>query len=445
MNYYNLLNNVKDESKKCIIVNDTAYTYHWVKKHVSILEEKINKSINVCRKEIVAIFDKNIYFQFIAFFALNKAQVIPIIFHPSTPYNEVKKIMEVNHIKYILSSEGVKEIENIHKEETISKKYELYKCVNAVLTSGSTGLPKVLYRTYESWAVFFHIQNEVFKVNKDTVMFFHGPLSFTGNLNSILSVIYEGGTIVTYEGFDPKSWHKLIVQNKVNTMYLVPAKINVLNKVIKAPITSITSIFTGSQQLFGSLMYDMKKYYCNANIILYYGASELNYITYISLDDLLKKPMSLGKPFHNVYVKEKDGFIYVNSKYFAMGFDKWSTVKDVGYIDEWGEVIFNGRENDVINKGGNTINLNRILDKINNVPYVTSAYVTSYNDKYKEKEIAAFIEVNKNVLKGDFKKTLSKELLNYEMPKKVFILDKMPINDSGKIDRRFLDTKFKLI
>lgn len=262
------------------------------------------------------------------------------------------------------------------------------------------------------------------------------------NLNSILSVIYEGGTIVTYEGFNPSTWHKIILKYDVNTMYMVPAKIMALNRVLKEPVSSIKSIFTGSQQLFGNLKSEMKKYYKNASIILYYGASELNYITYITLDELINKPMSLGKPFKDVSIKAIDGFIYVKSNYFVIGLNEWATVKDRGDIDTSGEVIFSGREADIINKAGNTISLKRILNATLEISYVNNAFVTSYDDKSKEKEIAVFIEVNKDITKFDFKKVLSKKLLNYEIPKKIFILDRIPLNDSGKVDRKRLLSTF---
>lgn len=444
MNYYKLLNKISDGSKNCIIINDDIYTYDHVNSDIIHLEQKIIESISISKKEIVAIFDKDIYFQFIAFFTLNKMEVIPLILHPSTPYNEMSELIKTNSIRYILDSNNIKKVDNISLESSNIKNQKLDKCVNAVLSSGSTGLPKVFFRTYESWAGFFKNQNEVFNVNKDTVMFFHGPLSFTGNLNSILSVIYEGGTLVTYEGFNPAAWNKMIIKNNVNTMYLVPAKIKAFNRSLQKPITNIKSIFTGSQQLFGDLKTEMKKFYNNASVILYYGASELNYVTYITLEELIKNPISLGKPFKGVQIKEKDGFIYVNSNYFVIGLDKWATVKDTGYINKYGELIFNGRQSDIINKCGNTINLKRIWNKTMKIPYVTNAYVTSYEDKLKEKEIALFIEVNRYITKFDFKKALSKELLTYEMPKKIFILDRIPLNDSGKVDRKFIVSKFNL-
>ncbi|PBG31184.1 hypothetical protein BGU85_26965, partial [Clostridioides difficile] len=43
----------------------------------------------------------------------------------------------------------------------------------------------------------------------------------------------------------------------------------------------VVSIFTGSQLLFEDTARNLKKYMPKSEIILYYGASELNYITFL--------------------------------------------------------------------------------------------------------------------------------------------------------------------
>ena len=73
-----------------------------------------------------------------------------------------------------------------------------------VTTSGSTGEPKILQRTFESWADFFPTQNRIFRVDETTKLFMHGSLNFTGNLNAFLATMDTGGTIITTEKFFPR-------------------------------------------------------------------------------------------------------------------------------------------------------------------------------------------------------------------------------------------------
>ena len=55
-----------------------------------------------------------------------------------------------------------------------------------VLTSGTTGIPRLWFRSFESWYDFFPVQNQIFGISEDTRMFVHGSLAFTGNLNLYL-------------------------------------------------------------------------------------------------------------------------------------------------------------------------------------------------------------------------------------------------------------------
>lgn len=48
------------------------------------------------------------------------------------------------------------------------------RAVMAVMTSGTTGIPKILFRSFESWADFFAIQNAVFGVDADSRLFVPG-------------------------------------------------------------------------------------------------------------------------------------------------------------------------------------------------------------------------------------------------------------------------------
>lgn len=61
----------------------------------------------------------------------------------------------------------------------------------AVMTSGSTGVPKVLYRRYESWADFFPVQNEIFGVTPESRMFAQGSLCIHRQSESLYGTVFH--------------------------------------------------------------------------------------------------------------------------------------------------------------------------------------------------------------------------------------------------------------
>ena len=84
------------------------------------------------------------------------------------------------------------------------------KACMGVMTSGSTGKSKLLWRDYHSRADFFPEQNRVFGVDDSTIIFCQGSLAFTGNLNIYMGVLAAGGTLIVTEKFRPKHWLELI-------------------------------------------------------------------------------------------------------------------------------------------------------------------------------------------------------------------------------------------
>ena len=97
-----------------------------------------------------------------------------------------------------------------------------------VLTSGTTGRPKPLWRSEKSWSEFFDIQNNIFHINKDTKFFLHGSFSFTGVSNMVIAVLWSGGTVVTTSSMRPNRWIQLIEKYHVDHIYALPTKLRLL-------------------------------------------------------------------------------------------------------------------------------------------------------------------------------------------------------------------------
>lgn len=457
MDYLKLLREIsrirKDEN--FLVIDEKIYTYEEVYKTSKLLGQKLNNIIKnrglKNSKDKLLIYSDDFYFQLITFFASNFIKQIPIIAHYSLATENVKKIIIQNNIQYVISNKDLKfdnirhvEIdrdilgfEKIFAYETSVKSNSVLnsKTCMGVLTSGSTDIPKVLYRTYESWIDFFKIQNKIFKINADSKVFINGSLSFTGNLNVVMSILYEGGTIVSVTSFNCKKWIQEINKEKVTNIYLVPTKLKMLNTFLKEPNNNVQSIFTGSQLLFEKTADELKEKFPDSEITLYYGASELNYISYLNYEEIHSKPLSVGKPFPNVDIIIKDDFIYVNTKYHVEGMKNPCTVYDVGYVDGEGYLIFLGRKDNVINKGGLKISGIKIENEIKKINEISDAVVIGYDHDKKGKEIAAFIIVNKEITKESIIEKLKIDLMPVEIPKKIIFVENMPLNSSGKIDR----------
>lgn len=372
--------------------------------------------------------------------------------------------------------------------EFLSRELPENACM-AVMTSGTSGKNKLLLRTFESWHGYFSTQNEIFHIGPVSRLFMQGSLAFTGNLNLYMAQLSAGAVIIAEEVFDPRIWKKDIEDHGADGIYLIPAKLRALRQVYErkkygrsgknsragndstgrvpgryAPAEDrisnekICVILSGSQSLGGDEAAGFQRIFPNADLILYYGASELNYITYVHGCDMGKDQTLIGKLFPKVDVRVKDGEIHVTTNYGVMGVEPDAFIGDYGHLDENGNLYFNGRRDDICNINGRKVSAIRVENALLTVPDVAEAAVRGEKTGGHDM-LAAWVTLKRTVKAGPFKTTKSGKsgeqneaeeesrrihaaladiLPAAEVPKRIMILDEMPKNESGKILKREL-------
>ena len=376
-----------------IILRNQQITYGQAYEDVrGFITPEWKKQFPVNYKTSVLIRTQNLYHQLLAFLAVMGAGQIPIIGHYDLPKDVEKRLVEKNRIGFVLEEtedrwklkRGVTAsvaIQNVKEAEVfVPVKAPCQNACMGVLSSGSTDVPKVMYRTYESWAGFIPEQNRRFLIDCSSVVFTEGSFSFTGNLSIWASVLYAGCTLAVSEVFNCRQWLEMIDAYQVSVLYLVPAKLKALTRYLKREHLSMKMILAGSQLLGAATAEQLKTFFPESEIILYYGASELDYITWLSYEEMRRFPDSVGKPVSGVKVWVENGLIYIDTPYHVEGLKQPCTLHDTGYFNEEGYLIFNGRMDDIINKGGFKINCTKIENALCSLPEVIQAVVLPYDD-----------------------------------------------------------------
>ena len=307
-----------------------------------------------------------------------------------------------------------------------------------VLTSGTTGRPKPLWRSESSWREFFDIQNNIFYINKDTKIFLHGSFSFTGVSNMVVAVLWSGGTVITTSSLRPIRWIQLIDKYHVDHIYALPTKLRLLVRHCKSKLDSINYIIGGSQVLDRQLMEQLELICPNMEFILYYGASELNYITYCTGKEWLDREGTVGRPFPSVKVAEQNGVIYVNTKHHIEGIPDTYTVNDCGYIDSDEYLMFNGRRGDVINKGGYKISIPEMELYLQSLQGVSEVAVITINDEIRGEDFIAYMVLEDNTELSKIIECIHHERPSVEWPKAILEIPMIPLTECSKVDKRKL-------
>ncbi len=273
MDYLELIKRQPPE-KEALMEDGTSFSYGELVRLAHIQVEKYAHTPT--QRAVHVIKEKKISHQLIAFLACFLTQDVPLVVPWESEYFQRDACIMAGEVP----------------EQA---------CV-AVATSGTSGTPKIYFRTYESWADYFPIQNKIFHIRKDSRLFVQGSLSFTGNMNLYLALFYAGGTVIAENEFRPGDWAGRIREQRADGIYLIPSKLLLLPRLIKHPNDQIKTIISGSQSLGRPEAESLKTIFPKAEIILYYGATELNYITYITDDMMTEQRNLIGKPFPKVDV-----------------------------------------------------------------------------------------------------------------------------------------------
>lgn len=323
-----------------------------------------------------------------------------------------------------------------------------YGAIMGVMTSGTTGSSKVLFRTMESWADYFPVQNKLFSMGGGTVLFTHGSLSFTGNLNLYMGLMHDGGRIVTTRKFDPRYWAKCIDENYVNYIYLIPVKMMALVKSYSKAggqadnicNVAIKHYITGSQSFGAEEAARVKSIFPECDMLVYYGASEINYITYLTDREFTEDSRLVGRPFPEVDVRIEDDVFVVANSFGVIGAPRPYKTNDLGFEDEEGRFYFLGRADDIIVVNGRKLSAYKIeeaLRKYLGVKNVAVKSVKNGDDEsiwaYYESETEKTDESYVNI-----RQSLADVLEACEIPKHFVRVDSLQKTESGKVLRRLV-------
>jgi malonyl-CoA/methylmalonyl-CoA synthetase len=120
--------------------------------------------------------------------------------------------------------------------------------------------------------------------------------------------------------------------------------------------------------------------------------------------------------------------------------DGWFKTGDVGKIDERGYVTIVGRSKDLIISGGYNVYPAEIEGYLNDLPGVAeSAVVGVPHRDFGEVGVAVVIaKPGAQLQPEDLIASLKSQLANFKIPKRCFVLDQLPRNTMGKVQKNLL-------
>ena len=202
-----------------------------------------------------------------------------------------------------------------------------------------------------------------------------------------------------------------------------------------------TLVLAGAPSTFEQFMYIQQT--LGVTVVPAYGMTELAGISGVgpeAPDE--KRAGSVGRilPMTRVKIAE-DGEITARAPSLFLGYygeepinrRKFFHTGDLGYIDEEGYLHVNGRKKDIIIRSGNNLSPLEIEQKLMKLDFIKTAAVVGLADEKSGEVPGAAVVLRKGAV---YDEAAVKTVLNkLEMPREIKILDKMPLNVAGKIDK----------
>jgi acyl-CoA synthetase (AMP-forming)/AMP-acid ligase II len=101
-----------------------------------------------------------------------------------------------------------------------------------------------------------------------------------------------------------------------------------------------------------------------------------------------------------------------------------------------------GRTSDVINVAGRKVNPAEVEAELAELPGIQQAVVFGRKSQFRNEEVAACVVAGADVSESHLLQLCRKRLSGWQVPKRIFVVEKMPVNERGKVSRRELARLF---
>jgi bile acid-coenzyme A ligase len=340
--------------------------------------------------------------------------------------------------------------------------------IKALASGGSTGKPKLILTTGDA---LFDPQNPVIpqlmRFEPGDLKYSPGPLYHNGPFWFSLNMLIRGGRVLLNERFNAARCLQLVEKYRPTVLNLVPTMMQRMLRDPNWPTMKLDSVRVvwhlaapcpawAKEGFIGKLGGD--------RVLELWAATEANGLTIIDGNEWLQHKGSVGKgigteilildeqrePLPNGEVGEIFTRIagapppceYLGSNPLENLREGFTSVGDLGWIDDEGYLYLADRRTDLIISGGSNIFPAEVEAVITQHPKVRDAAVIGLEDDDLGRRVHAVVEPisdgHAEALSLELLDLCREQLLSYKVPRTIELVETLPRNEAGKIRRTWL-------
>ncbi|MGI8799689.1 MAG: class I adenylate-forming enzyme family protein [Pseudonocardia sp.] len=335
-----------------------------------------------------------------------------------------------------------------------------------VHTSGSTGRSKacrVVHRCSVHSGMTYQRMLQLQRGETSAVLF---PLGYISALHAhVLPAMLAGTSVLLVDTPTPRSYVPLLAEHDVAWAYAVPSWwLLALREagLTAAKLPSLRLLGAGGSTFGNKLERDLRAALPDTELLNVYGLSETHSpATSLRGAEFAQRPGSVGRPVPcmETSIRGPDGVavpvgesgeVWLRGSLVTTGYDGmpeataaaitpggWFRTGDVGRCDADGYLWILDRLKDMINRAGQKVYSVDVEEVLRRHPAVADAAVVAAPDPLAQETVAAFLELvpGESVSPAEIRRHVRGELASWAVPSIVEVLDALPRNPTGKVDK----------
>ena len=328
-------------------------------------------------------------------------------------------------------------------------------------TSGSTGKPKGVTHTRQTFGALIASAVESHEMTADEIALPGSSISHAGGIFYSFMTLAVGGRIIMPRTFDGDEILPLLREHRPTFVFMLPAALISMvqeHKARREDFASVRLCTSGGDKVPAELEKEFSEL-AGFSIDEVWGMSEIGIAT-INPPSALNKLGSVGVlgPGYEGSVRDEDGIelpnggsgrLWIRAPSNMIGYwnrpdateetivDGWLDTGDVMQADADGYFWFQGRKKQIIVHDGSNICPQDVEEAVLAHDAVESVGVVGVHDLVHGENVWAYV-----TLVEDLERPLSQEVIRfarervgYKAPEVIIVIEEMPLNATGKVDR----------
>jgi acyl-CoA synthetase (AMP-forming)/AMP-acid ligase II len=329
------------------------------------------------------------------------------------------------------------------------------------LTSGSTGLPKLVQRSRNAdLHAAMCLRLAGFPIDLGDRHWLSVPYAGAPFLTLLMGSLFARATVVIAP-FSRSSVDEILREHHISSAYLVPTMLRLAREHdgLDGPgWRGLRGLMTGGEKLDDATARVLLERFAG-RVFCAYGMTESPRLTQATLEEFVARPGTVGRtiPLRSARIVQpggedpvpagQEGEVLVAGPDLFAGYvgqpaaGPWYRTGDLGRIDADGYLSITGRASSVVKVGGNRVSTEEVSAMLRAHADVAQAAVIAVDDPMWTSRLVGFVVARDGARldAGALRDWMATRQPAYKVPRAIHLLPELPVDSSGKLSLRRLE------